>query len=405
MTITGPTPVARALRTLVMMFVVWHFAALVLAGSIFADLNIRFIGSASYHVLHLLGHAAIVLVAFGHRETRKRILESPGVLLTVMLYGVAVVVSTVAAPIDAMRLVLCLLVPLTILSFVVCLPLIVTPGQYRSLLVILTVMLSTSSVLSLGLALNDSSHFLGRELSTIWRSLRGGPWIATGLYSNPNTAGAFLAFFPAIIVYLIRTGGHRVFYALGFGAIALNLLLTFSRSAQVVAIISLLPLAWHLARRRIWAATAVAGALLVATLAVLASVAEFRNYLALGVTLGDRGTYWRALVPRVWEKPVLGFGLLNVSYEGYTPHNIFLAQLLFYGVVGWLAFMAMLVALGRRVAATVGELRERLDVRVLTSLLVGALVQGLVEYIITFPLFFANSLFWLVLGMVVQKNL
>ena len=76
---------------------------------------------------------------------------------------------------------------------------------------------------------------------------RGGSLAASGLYLNPNTLGAFLVFFPAIIVYLMYTGRrYLLLYAVAFPVIAVNLLLTFSRSSHGVASVSLLPLVWFL---------------------------------------------------------------------------------------------------------------------------------------------------------------
>ena len=111
---------------------------------------------------------------------------------------------------------------------------------------------------------------------------------------------------------------------------------------------------------------------------------------------------WRDLLPKITERPVLGFGLLNVTvkgrYAGETPHNAYLAQLLYYGSVGFVAFMMMLVGFGHRVYSSVVGLRGRPEAWVLTGLLVGVAGQGMVEYIITVPLSFSNSLFWLILA-------
>ena len=96
---------------------------------------------------------------------------------------------------------------------------------------------------------------------------------------------------------------------------------------------------------------------------------------------------------------------LNVNPGGQTAHNLYLAQLLYFGWVGFGAFMTMSVAFGRRVYASLVDLAGSPAGWVLTAALIGVAWQGLLEYVITFPLFFTNSLFWIVLGMVANKKL
>lgn len=394
------------MRTVVLVLVVWHLCSLLLAGSIFGDVNTRLIGLQAYYLLHLLSHVSIIAVAFCLAEMRRKIIERKYLFGSVVMYGSLVVVSTAyqAVPVASIRLVESLLVPATILSLAVCLPRILRPAEYRVLFGILTVVLATLSIVSLSLVMTGSSHFLGRELMH-WGDYRGGSLASSGLYGNPNTLGAYLAFFPAIIVFLMYTGKrYLLLYVVAFTLVAGNLTLTFSRSSLGVAFVSLLPLVWVLARRRMRVAGALAGVLAL-VLVVGSATAEFRNYVARGLTLGERGVIWQALLPRVAERPALGFGLLNVSYTGETPHNVYLAQLLYYGCAGFLAFMTMFAAFGRRVYSSLVELQGRPEAWVLTALLVGAAGQGMVEYIITYPLFFSNSLFWLILGAVANRDL
>ena len=69
------------------------------------------------------------------------------------------------------------------------------------------------------------------------------------------------------------------------------------------------------------------------------------------------------------------------------------------------SFASRCIAFGRRVYASLVDLAGSPAGWVLTAALIGVAWQGLLEYVITFPLFFTNSLFWIVLGMVANKKL
>src|SRR5437016_5553443 len=226
-------------QTLVLVLLVWLLGSLLLAGSIFSDVNDWLIGVRGFNFLHVLGHLTIIGVALSLPNARQQILGQRAVLISVMVYGALVAASTAFhttgnAP---SRLVEALLIPTTIVSLAVCLPSILSPLGYRTLFRIVIVILSVSSIASLVLVAVGADHVLGRELSH-WGAWRGGRFAASGLFVNPNAIGSFLAFFPAIIVYLICVERrHVVAHAVALALIAVHLVLTFSRSAMGVAII------------------------------------------------------------------------------------------------------------------------------------------------------------------------
>jgi O-antigen ligase len=397
---------------LVLVLLVWLLGSLLLASSVFSDVNDWLIGVRGFYVLHVLGHLTIIGAAFSLPSARRQILGQRAILISVIGYGALVAASTEFNTTGTVpfRLVQAVLIPTTIVSLAICLPSIFSPSGYRTLFRIVIVILSVSSVASLVLMAVGADHVLGRELSH-WGAYRGGRFAASGLFVNPNALGSLLEFFPAIIVYLIYAERrHVVAHAVAFALIAVHLVLTFSRSAMGVAIVSLLPLAPGVVRRRRRLAYALAAVALV----VLVVVWRMDSwYLDLDLALRSRNRIWSLTLARVQEKPLLGFGLLNVTLPvnlnvnpgGQTAHNLYLAQVLYFGWVGFVAFITMSVAFGRRVYASLADLAGSPGARVLTAALIGVAWQGLLEYIITFPLFFTNSLFWIVLGMVANKKL
>jgi O-antigen ligase len=231
---------------------------------------------------------------------------------------------------------------------------------------------------------------------------RGGSLAAAGLFSHRNTIGAFLEVGPALVVYLMARGSRALVraYWVALALIGTHLMLTFSRSSQIVALISLTPLLIP-ARRRVRIAVAVvAGAIAVVAL-VVAVVPEFRAYAALGASLTRRQDIWRFMLQQAPEHPWFGVGLQNINYLAhgvrYGPHNLYLAQLVYFGAVGLALFIVLLATLGRAIASTI-RLERDWRPRLIVMLLAGVLLQGGVEYMVTAPVFFLNSIFWICAG-------
>src|SRR5216683_2909892 len=138
-------------QTLVLVLLVWLLGSLLLAGSIFSDVNDWLIGVRGFYFLHVLGHLTIIGVAFSLPDARQRILGQRAVLISVMVYGALVAASTAFHTTGNVppRLVEALLIPTTIVSLAVCLPSILSPSGYRTLFRIVIVILSVSSIASL----------------------------------------------------------------------------------------------------------------------------------------------------------------------------------------------------------------------------------------------------------------
>jgi lipopolysaccharide cholinephosphotransferase len=139
-----------------------------------------------------------------------------------------------------------------------------------------------------------------------------------------------------------------------------------------------------------------------AIVVLIATVPELREYAGLGVHLSGRPRIWEGVVRLGAERPLFGHGLLNMELRrltiDQTPHSLYLAQFAYFGVIGLALFLVLLAAFGHLV---LDNLREGPDLPSLTlaALLAAVLVKGLVEYQVTRPVFFTNSMFWICLGL------
>jgi hypothetical protein len=229
---------------------------------------------------------------------------------------------------------------------------------------------------------------------------------ATRLFYNPNAIGSFVQFFPALILARLALDeadgwprpSRSPWRAAALAVISIHLALTFSRSSQLVALLSLTPLVVRVrpaVRRRLLIVAGPAAVVLGAA-SVLNPV--LRRHAAEWLSFEGRWALWSAFGPSIRQAPILGTGLFGTYANGQTPHNVFLAQLVFFGSVGLAVFLAMMVVFARAVRAGLGR-APCVSRQLVACLLVAALGQGVVEYIVSFPLLFSNSMFWLCLGL------
>jgi hypothetical protein len=389
-------------------------AAQVAHGTIFRNAVQAASGAAGFAALNVIAHGAIIVLALTIPVCRERLGRFKAVWLLTIAYGAVVIVATMrnVPGVTGARGLEALLVPLTILSLGSCLPILLGRKDYDRLFCGLVAMFALSAVVSLWLVLTERVTFFGQPLQ-VPPDRRGGALSASGLYVHRNTIGAFLQCVPAVALSLVagRSAGERsrrselIRRWVGIPAlflVFLHLALTFSRSSQIVALLSVLPFVAAGARERPRAARLLGAAIAIAAAIVLVSVTELRDYVGLGWSMRGRESIWRAVVEALGEHPWLGFGLLNFEfrtpYRSHTPHNVYLAQVAYFGVIGLGLFLGVLVAFGRLVRDTLRAARDR-STLAFALLLAGMLLQGLVEYIVTFPIFFANSMFWIVLGL------
>lgn len=189
-----------------------------------------------------------------------------------------------------------------------------------------------------------------------------------GSFNQSNEFGRYLMVIlvMGVALYPHLRGALRAGMAAIVGSGCLFLLLTYTRSAAVGAVVGLIVVGL-LQSRRLLAGLLIVGC---ATALFLPSVGERFSSLAEadaeGNSLTWRFSYWSELAPLAKESPLTGIGLAQTQYqtdEEKQPHNDFLRALLETGALGLAAYVGMfttMVALAvRAVRRTVKGTLER----------------------------------------------
>ena len=196
--------------------------------------------------------------------------------------------------------------------------------------------------------------------------LKGGFTRISGTFNQSNDYGRFLMLMiimgAALYPYLERKWQRAMAVMLGLSGI--YLFLTYTRSALVAAAIGLV-IVGAIQSKRLLAALLIAGCaglLLVPSLS--GRFSDLTNYQAKqlaqqggtngGNTLAWRLSYWTEVLPLANANPVTGIGLNQTKFstdKAKQPHNDFIRAYVETGLVGFIAYVALLgslVLLGRR---------------------------------------------------------
>jgi putative inorganic carbon (HCO3(-)) transporter len=250
--------------------------------------------------------------------------------------------------------------------------------------------------------------------------VEGSPAISS--LGRSNFLGAYLVLaLPLTLAsaWLIQGRSGRVAYGLLLCGQLACLVATMAQAAWLGAMVAggvlLLAVAWMRGYRRfVWMGLALGCAALVVGLVALA--------LAPGLagSVGARATIWRATWSIVAARPLLGYGpeTFGLVFTRVFPpelvyvqgravlvdraHNLILDTLVSTGIVGLLAFVALVAT-----SLTVGVRRfaqttERW-VRIVLAAALAAAVGHLAETQFSFPVTTTAALFWLALGMLVAS--
>jgi O-antigen ligase len=186
--------------------------------------------------------------------------------------------------------------------------------------------------------------------------VKGGFARISGPFAQSTTFGRYLMFLLIFGagVYRYLSGRLRAAMAVLLGLSFVLLLLTNTRSAILGVAIGLLVVALVQRSARMLLALAVAAVLGVAVMPAVgdrfAQIADARAVggAPTGNTLAWRLGYWSEIVPLAGENPVTGIGPSMTQFrtdEAKKPHNDFLRAYVETGVVGLLAYLAMVVLL------------------------------------------------------------
>lgn len=190
--------------------------------------------------------------------------------------------------------------------------------------------------------------------------LAGGYNRVRGTFVQPNVLGFFLAMFLIMGAALYRhlSSRYRLLLAIGLFGGTVGLLLTFSRSNWIAAIIGV-ALVGILQSRRLLLMLIIGGLIVLAAVpSVVSRVTNLQKGQQVSGTPGNslawRFDYWKQSAA-LGEKNILtGIGLKMTSYstqQAKPPHNDILRAFVETGLLGLFAYVGLLIALARRVLA------------------------------------------------------
>lgn len=208
------------------------------------------------------------------------------------------------------------------------------------------------------------------SLLNVFELLAGNTWSVTpgrsaGFYTNPNySSEAVLGY--GLLFLSSRSGKFKAADFLVVILVVIGVFATFSRTGIITSVILLTTLLAMRAQAR-HIPRIIGGAVLISVLAASFIYYVFHNValsgdatqriqsLVEGGGVGDyqrdRGLLVLEWMEVYWEHPIAGGGV-NTIFEGTDgPHNMFIAMMVDYGIIGLIAYLALIVrllALSRR---------------------------------------------------------
>ena len=417
--------IMKVVNAVVFSCVTLHLLLLVFQSSLICDLVVpAFMTDGNvFHVVLLTLPLVAVLCLLPSRPDLKK----PGwqqALLCGLVYTALVVFASAHLCSDITDWSQVVLIPLTILSMTFCAPLLLARRAYRCIFWCLAVLFAIHTFFVISCMLTDTTSVFGR-------SLVQGPGRekdffglilpkVDGLYSNSNTLGSFLMYLPAVLLSEAMIVGRFLSSAatLLLSIISLGLLGSFSRGAQLTVLLGGLFPAVQLSKRSRVLSIVISiflVALMVITMQpsvnrssqshlsdVRTSSGEDRAVADSDITSG-RFDLWRKALADIGRSPVLGTGYTGDDSGAESPHNFLLANLLYFGCLGTIALVSMLALLGRNIQQRLREYPALMPVAGVLAAVI--LIHGQLEYVLTYPLFLSNSMFWFLLGYVAFANL
>jgi putative inorganic carbon (HCO3(-)) transporter len=195
----------------------------------------------------------------------------------------------------------------------------------------------------------------------------------TGTFNQSNDFGRYLMLMLIMGVAIYPHVGKRQRMVLGTALAAMSafLFLTYTRSALIAAGLGLLVVGLLQSKRLLVGLFVVGmvGLLVVPSLSGrFSDLTQYQSKQAAvggqpnsGNTLAWRLSYWTEVLPLANRNPVSGIGLNMTQYntdKAKQPHNDFIRAYVETGIIGFIAYVSMMVALigmGRRAVRTVTE--------------------------------------------------
>lgn len=230
-----------------------------------------------------------------------------------------------------------------------------------------------------------------------------------GWFTNPNCLASYIMAVPALSLFLSQPAVTPKKYLRWlcfafFWLSLLSLFLTFSRAAILSTMIGLIPIVvLELKKRKI----PIVVSLLLAVVIMGTLFLWQMHWTTLGnpFSLSGRQDLWKVTLDGLKHLPLFGYGPYNGVGVVETPHNVFLANLLFYGFPGFLAFLVLIGS-----SLWLGGLTLKKDLNFGMIALYGFLLAYVfaysqIEYVLTCPYSFSNSVALLLIGFFVHLHL
>ena len=400
-------PIVQAAVTLLLQY---HFFVLFMIGGIFEGILFPITDMRKFKFAVLAVTPFLLLGTFPQNGDEKEKLSARIQLIAVVAFGILVAVHS--GPGLTAR---CVLSAMTPFLFLLIAPRVLEKKHYMILFWFVSILAAAHALSQLSFIVAQTQQFFGYNVNMPHGRLLHLPqtaWIQNldgytgGWFTNPNCLASYVMAVPAISFFLaqreVTSGKFARIAALLMGLVVLtSLLLTFSRAAILSTLIGFLPVCVAMLKRKgVPAFASFAGVLTAFALGFVALMSL--TTLTDPFSLSGRQDLWKVAMAGFRNLPILGHGPFNAIGVVETPHNVFLANLIFYGVPGFIAFIVMI---GSCLWMGWKAYRRQPDTGFLS--LLGfissyVLVYSQVEYVLSCSYSFSNSVALLLLGYLVS---
>lgn len=319
-------------------------------------------------------------------------------LAIIGLYGLSVLVPTAATHAMSLCTVEACLTPLTIFCFVWAIPKTLTKGDLEGVFLVIISVFTAHALLTACLVATKTQTLLGQDfLCTTGRPQlywgeRGA--LLTGLFASPNALGSYLVLLPALAFSIAahwQRSWQKTLLVSSGTLLVLNLVLLMSRAASLTSLSALAVAGVSSKALKPWLRSVALSAMLLILFYALHALSDWRfdNSMCMRLFI------WQGYIDAVLENP-FGAGWNGIVVFNENPHNLLLANLAYFGVVSFVLLLSLLIMLMKRVRDT--YLSDRTSLVLVLSIASMLIIHASVEYVITYPLLFSNSMFWLLLG-------
>ncbi len=293
------------------------------------------------------------------------------------------------------------------LVFLGLIPMILNELDYRRIISFLVLFMAFFCMFGLSVYFFQIEQMFGRALLANGFSPKG--FSRFGVFLNRNYEASFFQVLAPLSMYLY--GHAKKLKPLWIGTFligCIHIWFTFSRGAQLGFAVALIPLfcALWLRKRRMLVASGLA---LTAVIAASLRFDKFASYKYLDqlTAMRDRDLYWKDAFVFLFEKNkwFWGTGYRGYWTLGYMPHNLFITQTLYYGILAPILWLTMLW-LSLRSYCKLDYLREPFqEPRVfVASAVLGLMVSDMFADHLSMGLYFTAVLYWFLMGAAVAKK-